>query len=96
MKTISLRDFQREGGKAFGAVPATEPWLLAGQEQDFVLLPVTSENRYAMLDLVEGLAAVMALRQDQARALETGLDQLSMDEIEAEIRAARKAQNRMT
>jgi ribosomal protein L1 len=44
-----------------------------------------------MLDLAEGLAAVMALREDQARAVEAGLDQLGMDEIEEEIRKARKA-----
>jgi len=56
-----------------------------------LLLPVTPETRTAMLNLAEGLAAVAALRQDQVRAVETGLDQLTMDEIDAEIRAARKA-----
>jgi hypothetical protein len=32
----------------------------------------------------------MALRQDQLRAVEAGLDQLGLGEIEAEIRSARK------
>ncbi len=91
MKTIPLRDFQREGAKALGAGVSTEPWLLAGREQEFLLLPVTPETRMGMLDLAEGLAAVAALRQDQARAVESGLDQLTADEIDAEIRAARKA-----
>jgi hypothetical protein len=91
MKTIPLREFQREGAKALGENPASEPWLLAGREQEFLLLPVTPENRAAMLDLAEGLAAVMALRQDQARAMETGADRLTPDEIDAEIRVARKA-----
>ena len=91
MKTIPLRDFQREGAKALGIGVSTEPWLLAGREQEFLLLPVTPESRMAMLDLAEGLAAVAALRQDQARAVEAGLDQLTMDEIDAEIRTARKA-----
>jgi hypothetical protein len=91
MRTIPLRDFQREGAKALGNAPSMEPWLLAGRDQEFVLLPVTPENRAAMLDLAEGLAAVMALREDQARAVETGLDQLGMEEIEKEIREARKA-----
>jgi hypothetical protein len=91
MKTIPLRDFQREGSKALGENPAGEPWLLAGREQDFLLLPVTPENRTAMLDMAEGLAAIMALRQDQARAVETGTDDLTPEEIDAEIRAARRA-----
>ena len=43
-----------------------------------------------MIDLAEGMAAVIALREDQARAVEAGLDQMSMDEIEEEIREARK------
>jgi len=90
MKTIPLRDFQREGAKALGKSPSTEPWLLAGRDQEFVLLPVTPDNRSAMIDLAEGMAAVIALREDQARAVEAGLDQMSMDEIEEEIREARK------
>ncbi len=94
MKTIPLRDFQREGAKAFSGGAPNEPWLLAGREQEFILLPLTSENRTAVLDLAEGLAAVMALRQDQARAGEAGLDQLRLEEIEAEVRDARKALKR--
>jgi hypothetical protein len=94
MKTISLRDFQREGAKALGLAPQSEPWLLAGREQEFVLLPVTPENRSAVVDLAEGLAAVMALREDQTRAVDMGLDQLGMEEVENEIRDARKALRR--
>jgi hypothetical protein len=71
-----------------------EPWLLAGREQEFLLLPITPDTRMAMLDLAEGLAAVAALRQDQARAVEVGLDKLTMGEIDAEIGAARKAAKR--
>jgi len=91
MKTIPLRDFQREGAKVFGVNPLSEPWLLAGRQQEFVLLPVTPENRSTVMDLAEGLAAVMALRQDQARAVEEGLNQLDIEEIDEEIREARKA-----
>ena len=90
MKTIPLRDFQREGAKAFGVTPSVEPWLLAGREQEFVLLPVTPENRSAVMDLAEGLAAVMALRQDQARSVKASLDQLGIEEIDEEIRNVRK------
>jgi hypothetical protein len=94
MKTIPLRDFQREGAKAFGVTPSIEPWLLAGREQEFVLLPVTPENRSAVMDLAEGLAAVMALRQDQVRSVEVGLNQLGIEAIDEEIRDARKALRR--
>ncbi len=94
VKTISLREFQRGGAKALETVESSEPWLLVGREQEFLLLPLLPETRTAMLDLAEGLAAVAALRQDQARAVEAGLDQLTMDEINAEIRATRQAKCR--
>jgi len=91
MKTIPLRDFQREGAKVLGDGAALEPWVLAGREQEYLLLPLSPENRTAMLDLAEGLAAVQALRQDQTRAVAAGLDRLALEEIDAEIRLTRKA-----
>ena len=91
MKTIPLREFQREGVKALGPGFSAEPLLLTGRDREFVLLQVPPHDRSAVLDLAEGLAAVMALRQDQERAVEAGLDQTSMEDVEAEIRAARKS-----
>jgi hypothetical protein len=91
MKTIPLREFQREGVKALGPGSAAEPWLLTGRDREFVLLPVPRDERTAVLDLAEGLAAVLALRQDQDRAVEAGLDRTSMADVEAEIRAARRS-----
>ena len=91
MKTVPLRDFQREGAKALGAGTADGPWLLAGRDQEFMLLPLTPENRASVMDLADGLSAIMALRQIQARAVEAGLDRLTMQEIDAEIRDTRKA-----
>lgn len=96
MKTIPLRDFQREGVKALGAGFSAEPLLLAGRDREFILLQVSPDNRTAVLDLAEGLAAVLALRQDQDRAVEAGLDRISMEDIEAEIREARKSLARQT
>jgi hypothetical protein len=46
------------------------------------------------MDLAEGLAAVMALRQDQVRSVEVGLNQLGIEAIDEEIRDARKALRR--
>lgn len=94
MRILPLREFQREGAKALGAGAMSEPWLLAGRDQEFVLLPVSPQNRTAVLDLAEGLAAVMFLREGQARAAEAGLDQMPVEEIEAEIREARKSLKR--
>ena len=90
-ETIPLREFQREGVKALGAGFSAEPLLLTGRDREFVLLQVPPDDRSAVLDLTEGLAAVLALRQHQERAVQAGLDQTSMEDVEAEIRTARKS-----
>jgi hypothetical protein len=46
-------------------------------------------------DLAEGLAAVLGLRLDQERAVEAGLELTSMEDVEAEIRAARESIRRL-
>jgi hypothetical protein len=88
MYTLALRDFQRQGGKA---LPERfyEPFLLQGRDEEFVALRVPRNVPMGLLDELMGIAAVMALREDQARAMEVGLDKLSMEDVEAEIKAAR-------
>ena len=53
-----------------------------------------SAEQYAAQVLEEDLAPEW-LRRSWASAQETGLDQLSMDEIDAEIAAARRARHQM-
>lgn len=100
MHTIPLREFQREGTKSLQALKAlgpsnsAQPVLLSGREQDYLLLPIPEEDRSGLMDLVEGLSAVLALRQGQRRAAAIGLDAMSAEDIDNEIRAARKARKR--
>ena len=100
MKTIALRDFQREGARTLQTLKlldgstAFRPLLLTGREQDYLLFPIPEEDRAALMDFAEGLAAVLSLRQGQRRAAAAGLDSLSPGEIEAEIRSARKTLKR--
>src|SRR5665648_373205 len=69
MKTIPLREFQREGVKALGAGFSAEPLLLTGRDREFVLPQVPPDDRTAVLDLAEGLSAVLAQRQDRRETL---------------------------
>ncbi len=88
MYTLALRDFQRQGGKALPE-GFFEPFLLQGRGEEFLALRVPLNVPAELLDELQGFAAVMALRENQARALESGLDQLTMADVEAEIKAAR-------
>jgi hypothetical protein len=88
MYTLALRDFQRQGGKALPE-GFFEPFLLQGRGEEFLALRVPLNIPADLLDELQGFAAVMALRENQARAVESGLDQLTMAEVETEIKAAR-------
>jgi hypothetical protein len=88
MYTLALRDFQRQGGKALPE-GFFEPFLLLGRGEEFLALRVPLNIPADLLDELQGFAAVMALRENQARAVESGLDQLTMAEVETEIKAAR-------
>lgn len=90
MQSMSLRYFQREGGKSLEAEGVAEPVLLTGRDQEYLLLPVAAESRSQLLDLVEGWTAVLALQAGQRRAVRAKLDRLTEDEIRAEVRAARE------
>ena len=57
--------------KALGPGFSAEPLLLAGRDREFVLLQVPPDDRSAILDLAEGLAAVLpCARIRSARILE--------------------------
>ena len=88
MLTLSLREFQRQGGKALPG-PSGGPFLLQGQGEQFLVLRVGHDFPPELLDELQGFAAIMALRENQARAVESCLDHLSMVEVEAEIKSAR-------
>lgn len=96
MQSMSLRYFQREGGKSLDLEGVAEPVLLTGRDQEYLLLPVAPESRSQLLDLVEGWTAVLALQAGQRRAVKAGLDRLTVDEIQAEVRAARKKKAKQT
>jgi hypothetical protein len=93
MQILALRDFQRQGGKALPD-KLYEPVLLQGRDEEYVVLRLPKDVPMGLLDEILGFAAIMALRENQARAVETGLDQLPMDEIEAEIKEARRERKR--
>ena len=91
MRQVSLREFRTRGEVALKDVPRDEVVLLSGQKGPaYFLIP-------AQGDLAEGdreLKRVMArlsLYQYGKWAIDQGLDQTSMDDIDAEIRRVRQS-----
>jgi hypothetical protein len=89
MRTLSLRDFQQHGVASLPPGAAADPLLLSGRHDQFFLVPVGGEDVGRQYEALRQALAILSIRQTQLKAREAGLDQMSMADIEAEIRAAR-------
>ena len=87
MRHVSLREFRTRGAKALADVPAGETTLLVGQDGPaYFLVPVFGNVIEEDRELRRAMA-MASLRQGWAMATAAG--ELSDEEIEAEIAAAR-------
>ena len=89
MRTMSLRDFQQRGVASLPPGDADDPLLLSGRNGQFFLIPVTGTDVSSQYEALRQALAVLSIRQTQLRAREAGLDRMTMEDIEAEIRASR-------
>lgn len=94
MRQISLREFRMRGEVALKGVPKDEVVLLSGQRGPaYFLIPAQGDLSEADRELRRVLAK-MNLKQYGQWAVEQGLDQLSDDAIDEEIRTVRSARSR--
>jgi hypothetical protein len=63
--------------------------LLSGRKDQFFLVPVSGADVGRQYEALRQALAILSLRETQLKAREAGLDQMTMEDIEAEIRAAR-------
>jgi len=89
MRHVSLREFRTRGVKALEGVPAGETTLLVGQNGPaYFLVPVVGDVIQEDLELRRAMAKA-SLRRGWEIARQIG--ELSEEEIEAEIREHRAA-----
>ena len=90
MRQVPLREFRIRGEKALASVPKGEVVLLSGQKGPvYYLVPV--EGDLALGDKELRRAMAMASLQESWRyAEEQGFDRLSDEEIDEEVRKARR------
>jgi len=91
MRQVSLREFRTRGEVALKDVPPNEVVLLSGQKGPaYYLIPAHG-------DLAEGdrmlriAMAKMSLIEQSRWATEQGFDQVTIDEVDEEIREVRKS-----
>jgi antitoxin (DNA-binding transcriptional repressor) of toxin-antitoxin stability system len=94
MRQISLREFRTRGSKALEAVPQGETILLSGQQGPaYFLVPVLGDVAMGDRELRRAIAKA-SLRESWLHAKSAGLDRVDDEEIEQEIRQARKVHKR--
>ena len=87
MQTVSLRDLQNKGVAALqGSLDIT---LVKGAKDSFFLVPVHQGFEDLQAGFIERALAKARLLQSQLHAVSTGLGELTMDDINEEVRAVR-------
>lgn len=93
MRQVSLREFRTRGAKALEAVPKGEMVLLSGQQGPaYFLVPVLGDVALEDRELRRAMAKA-SLRESWRLAQESGLDQMSVEEIDLEIGQVRAARS---
>ena len=91
MRQIPFRDFRLQGTKALGKLRPGEAVVLSGRQGPaYFLIPVEPEAMEAQEEELKTAMALSAMREAWRRAEETGLADMTMEEIDAEIAASRK------
>jgi antitoxin (DNA-binding transcriptional repressor) of toxin-antitoxin stability system len=94
MRQISLREFRTRGSKALDSVPQGETILLSGQQGPaYFLVPVFGDVAMEDRELRRAMARA-SLRESWVHAKASGLDQMSDEEVELEIKQGRRAHKR--
>lgn len=91
MRQVAFRDFRLQGAKALGKLRPGDAVILSGRQGPaYFLIPVESESMEAQEEELKTAMALAAMRESWRRAEAAGLSDMTMDEIDAEIAAARK------
>jgi antitoxin (DNA-binding transcriptional repressor) of toxin-antitoxin stability system len=95
MKFISVRDLRSKSAQVWKQLPKEREMIITSNGRPIAIIAATSDA-----DLEESLSAfrqarsVEAVASLQRRSVETGNDKITMDEIDAEIKAVRKKRTR--
>jgi antitoxin (DNA-binding transcriptional repressor) of toxin-antitoxin stability system len=95
MKFISVRDLRSKSAQVWKQLPKEREMIITSNGRPIAIIAATSDS-----DLEESLSAfrqaraVEAVASLQRRSVEMGNDKITMDEIDAEIKAVRKKRTR--
>lgn len=95
MKFITVRDIRTSPAQIWKQLPEEQEMVITNNGRPIALLtPITDQSLEQTLSAVRRARAMAAVQNMQKRARDLGLDRMTDDEIDEEIRAARRERNR--
>jgi antitoxin (DNA-binding transcriptional repressor) of toxin-antitoxin stability system len=95
MKFISVRDLRGKSGEVWKDLPADREVVVTNNGRPIAILSAVNEsNLEESLSAIRQARAVEAVMTLQRRSVETGKDDMTMEVIEAEIKAVRQKRKR--
>jgi antitoxin (DNA-binding transcriptional repressor) of toxin-antitoxin stability system len=95
MKFISVRDLRGKSAELWKELPAQREVVVTSNGRPIAILSAVSEsNLEESLSAIRQARAAEAVMSLQRRSVEEGTDSITMEEIDAEIKAVRKKRAR--
>lgn len=95
MRFVSVRDLRGKSAQVWGRLKAEKELVITSNGKPIAILSAVQEDRLeetlAAIRRARAMAAVDAMQQ---RALKMGLEDMTLEEISAEIAAVRKSRHR--
>ncbi len=95
MKFITVRDLRTTPAQVWKALPEEQEIVITNNGKPIALLtPLTDADLEDTLASVRRARAINAVKKMQATAVAAGLSNMTMEEIDQEIRTYRKSKNK--
>jgi antitoxin (DNA-binding transcriptional repressor) of toxin-antitoxin stability system len=95
MKFISVRDLRGKSAEVWKELPAEREVVVTNNGRPIAILSAVNEsNLEESLSAIRQARAAEAIMSLQRRSVEKGTDEITMEEIDAEIKAVRKKRAR--
>jgi len=95
MKYVSVRDLRSKSAEVWKGLPAAGEMVLTSNGRPIAILSAVSEETLEeTLAALRRAKAVVAVSEMQRRSTELGTDAIGPEEIDAEIKAVRRARRR--
>jgi antitoxin (DNA-binding transcriptional repressor) of toxin-antitoxin stability system len=95
MKFVSVRDFRTASANIWKTLPEEQEMVITNNGKPIALLtPLSDKTLEDTLSAVRRAKAINAVKLIQQQSIKSGLDKITLEEINAEIKIARKDRKR--